>query len=73
MEYIQLLPDDEVFPSSMLISYFMQGGFYFYWALMLQLPFKAGLVGECDCRNMNFFSLSDGVFVIGGFGDYKSA
>lgn len=42
----------------------MQRGFYFHWALMLRhrlkLPFKAGLVGECDCRNMNFFSLSDG-------------
>lgn len=77
MEYIELLPDDEVFPSSMLISCRCA-----VWILFLlgldasspsQLPFEAGLVGECDCRNRNFFFLSDGDVCYGrGFGGYKN-
>ena len=64
MEYIELLPEDEVFPSTHVELCKCAVWFYFYWVLMLrhrlQLPFEAGLVGKCDCRNRNFFSLSDG-------------
>lgn len=65
MEYIQLLPGDEVFPSPHVDFMQMRSMDFISigsWVLRqrLQLPFKAGLLGECDCRNRNFFSLSDG-------------